>query len=60
ISIDLQINIAIFEQYTIHPQGVSSTHATSNLGIWLNGKIGLFQKYFANPNNGLKLVPNCL
>ncbi|PWA05781.1 LamG-like jellyroll fold domain-containing protein, partial [Flavobacterium laiguense] len=25
ISIDLQINIAIFEQYTIHPQGVSST-----------------------------------
>jgi hypothetical protein len=21
------------------------THATSNLGNWLNGKIGLFQKY---------------
>jgi hypothetical protein len=37
----------------------SPTHATSNLGIWLNGKIGLFQKYLANPKNGLNLVPNC-
>jgi hypothetical protein len=36
----------------------SLTHATSNLGISLNGKIGLFQKYLANPKNGLNLVPN--
>jgi hypothetical protein len=35
------------------------THAISNLGIWLNGKIGMFQKYLANPKNGLNLVPNC-
>ena len=36
------------------------THATSNLGIWLNGKIGLYLEDLANPNNELNLVPNCL
>jgi hypothetical protein len=36
------------------------THATSNLGIWLNGKIGLYLDDLANPKNGLNLVPNCL
>jgi hypothetical protein len=25
------------------------THATSNLGIWLNGKIGLYLEDLANP-----------
>jgi hypothetical protein len=34
------------------------THATSNLGIRLNGKIGLYLEDLANPNNGLNLVPN--
>ena len=29
------------------------THATSNLGIWLNGKIGLYLEDLANPKNGL-------
>jgi hypothetical protein len=56
--------VVIYNKYTyfraiaIHPQGVSSTHATSNLGIWLNGKIGLYLEDLANPNNGLNLVPN--
>ena len=36
------------------------THATSNLGIWLNGKIGLYLEDLANPKIGLNLVPNCL
>jgi len=36
------------------------THATSNLGIWLNGKIGLHLEYLANPKIGLNLIPNCL
>jgi hypothetical protein len=30
------------------------------LGIWLNGKIGLYLEDLANPNNGLNLVPNCV
>jgi hypothetical protein len=33
------------------------THATNNLGIWLNEKIGL---YLANPKNDADLTPNCL
>ena len=36
------------------------THATSNLGIWLNGKIGLYLEDLANPKIRLNLVPNCL
>ena len=36
------------------------THATSNLGIWLNGKIGLYLEDLANPKIGLNLVPNPL
>ena len=36
------------------------THATSNLGIWLNGKIGLYLEDLANPKIGLNLIPNCL
>ena len=36
------------------------THATSNLGIWLNGKIGLYLEDLANPNNELNLIPNCV
>jgi hypothetical protein len=35
-------------------------HATSNLGIWHNGKIGLYLEDLAYPNNGLNLVPNPL
>ena len=38
----------------------SITHATSNLGIWLNGKIGLYLEDLANPKIGLNLVPNPL
>ena len=41
-------------------QAQHTTHATSNLGIWLNGKIGLYLEDLANPNNGLNLIPNCL
>jgi hypothetical protein len=36
------------------------THATSNLGIRLNGKIGLYLEDLANPRIGLNLIPNCL
>jgi len=36
------------------------THATSNLGIWLNGKIALYLEDFANPNDNADLIPNCL
>jgi len=36
------------------------THATSNLGIWHNEKIGLYLEDLANQNNGLNLIPNCL
>ena len=36
------------------------THATSNLGNWLNGKMVLYLEDLANPNNGLNLVPNCV
>ncbi len=36
------------------------THATSNLGIRLNGKIGLYLEDLANPKIGLNLIPNCL
>jgi hypothetical protein len=36
------------------------THATSNLGIWLNGKIGLFLEDLANPKDKADLIPNCL
>ena len=38
----------------------SLTHATSNLGIRLNGKIGLYLEDLANPKIGLNLVPNYL
>jgi len=36
------------------------THATSNLGIWFNGKIGLYLEDLANPKIGLNLIPNPL
>jgi hypothetical protein len=36
------------------------THATTDLGNWLNGKIGLYLEDLANPKNGLNLVPNPL
>ena len=36
------------------------THATSNLGIWLNGKIGLYLEDLANPKDNAYLTPNCL
>ncbi len=36
------------------------THATSNLGIWLNGKIGLYLEDLANPKDNADLIPNCL
>jgi hypothetical protein len=53
-------NIRIFGRYRIHPQGVSSTHATSNLGIRLNGKIGLYLEDLANPKDYASLIPNPL
>jgi hypothetical protein len=34
--------------------------ATTDLGIWLNGKIGLYLEDLANPKIELNLVPNCL
>ena len=36
------------------------THATSNLGLWLNGKIGLYFEDLANPKDNADLAPNCL
>ncbi len=36
------------------------THATSNLGIWLNGKISLYLEDLANPKDNADLAPNCL
>jgi len=36
------------------------THATSNLGIWLNRKIGLYLEDLANPKDNADLAPNCL
>ena len=36
------------------------THATSNLGIWLNGKIGLYLEDLVNPKDNASLFPNCL
>ncbi|WP_219634609.1 hypothetical protein, partial [Flavobacterium chungangense] len=36
----------------------TSTHATSNLGNWLNLKLVLYLEDLAYPNNGLNLVPN--
>ena len=36
------------------------THATSNLGIWLNGKFGLYLEDLANPKDNADLTPNCL
>jgi hypothetical protein len=40
--------------------GYPPTHATSNLGIWLNGKIGLYLGDLANPKDYADLIPNCL
>jgi hypothetical protein len=39
---------------------LGTTATTTDLGIWLNGKIGLYLEDLANPNNGLNLVPNPL
>jgi len=36
------------------------TATTTDLGIWLNGKIGLYLEDLANPNNGLNLAQNPL
>jgi len=36
------------------------TGTTTDLGIWLNGKIGLYLEDLANPNNEFNLVPNPL
>jgi hypothetical protein len=36
------------------------THATSNLGIRLNGKIGLYFEDLANQKDSADLIPNCL
>nr|WP_315201539.1 hypothetical protein [uncultured Flavobacterium sp.] len=38
----------------------SLTHATSNLGIWLNLNMVLYLEDLANPKIGLNLVPNPL
>jgi hypothetical protein len=45
---------------TLRKKGLLLTHATSNLGIWLNLNMVLYLEDLANPNNGLNLVPNCL
>ncbi|MGL3001377.1 hypothetical protein [Flavobacterium sp. RSSB_23] len=34
------------------------THATSDLGTWFNGKIGLYLEVLANQKNNANLVPN--
>ncbi|WP_415579598.1 hypothetical protein [Flavobacterium succinicans] len=34
------------------------THATSDLGNWFNGKIGLYLEVLANPKINANLVPN--
>ena len=34
------------------------THATSDLGIWLNGKLVLYLEVLANQKNNANLVPN--
>jgi hypothetical protein len=34
------------------------THATSDLGNWLNEKIGLYLEVLANPKNNATLDPN--
>jgi hypothetical protein len=36
------------------------THATTDLGNWLNGKLVLYLEDLANPKIGLNLVPNPL
>jgi hypothetical protein len=36
------------------------TATTTDFGNWLNGKLVLYLGDFANPNNGLNLVPNPL
>lgn len=36
------------------------THAKSNLGIRLNGKLVLYLEDLAHPKIELNLVPNCL
>ena len=36
------------------------TYATSNLGIWLNGKIDLYLEDSANPKDNADLIPNPL
>ena len=36
------------------------THATSDLGIWLNGKLVLYLEVLANQKNNANLVPNRL
>jgi hypothetical protein len=36
------------------------THATTDLGNWLNGKMVLYLEDLANPKIGLNLVPNPL
>jgi hypothetical protein len=38
----------------------SLTHATTDLGNWLNGKLVLYLGDLANPKIGLNLVPNPL
>jgi hypothetical protein len=36
------------------------TATTTDLGIWLNGKLVLYLEYLANPKIGLNLIPNPL
>jgi hypothetical protein len=36
------------------------THATSNFGNWINGKIGLYLEDLANPKDNADLAPNPL
>ncbi|CAD0009228.1 hypothetical protein FLAT13_04787 [Flavobacterium salmonis] len=43
---------------SVEPLAITAT--TTDLGIWLNGKMGLYLEYLAKPKNGLNLVPNPL
>jgi hypothetical protein len=43
-----------------HIKKLRPTATTTDLGIWLNGKMVLYLDDLANPKNGLNLVPNPL
>jgi len=52
------LKVGICQHKLKNNQPVTAT--TTDLGIWLNGKIGMYLEDLANPNNGINLVPNPL